>query len=392
MSDDADVSRIKSALDDPRALAEALDLLDGPRGKAWETQHGGGVMVLCPWHGERSPSCSITRGPDGGVRVKCFGCNATGDGLSLVAQRHGLDLRREFRAVLDLAAQYAGVAPPSRRERPSAPFEAVARPMVRRALPAPAEALDDGAVDAVAEALADLAPVTGDRAAMAYLRARGLDRSTALGWYSLPADDAARARLLAAVVERVGAARWASCGLAADGNAARWSWAWSGPRVVIPWCAPNGAVESLQGRLTVPERDGARKYVFPRGRRPRWPFGVEALDEAGEDTAVALVEGAVDAVSFNLLARRAGADAVALAVPGVSAWDARWLRLFARRPCIVALDADRAGAAAVAEARTRLAAVARRDERRRPMVTVRAPAGGVKDWNEALVARSTEAA
>lgn len=390
MNDDADVARIKSALDDPYALAEALRLLDGVRGREWKKQHGG-VYVLCPWHGDREPSCSITRGPDGTVRVHCFSCKQGGDGLTLIAQRHGLDLRREFREVLELAAQYGGVAPPSRRERPSAPFEATVRPMVRRAPPPPPVDREDGVIDAVADALVDLAPVTGDAAAMGYLRDRGLAQTVAVGWYAIPGDHVERERLRAALVERVGLAAWASSGLASDDDGG-WSWAWSGPRLVIPWCAPNGAVETLQGRLIGEARGKVSKYVFPRERRPRWPFGVERLDDAGPDTAVAIVEGAIDAVSFNALARRGGADAVALAVPGVSAWDARWLRLFARRPCIVALDADRAGAAAVDEARARLAAVARRDDRRRPMVTVRAPAGGVKDWNDALRARAAEAA
>ena len=91
-------------------------------------------------------------------------------------------------------------------------------------------------------------------------------------------------------------------------------------------------------------------------------------------------------MSFDLLARSHGADAVALAVPGVSAWDARWLRLFARRPCIVGLDADRAGDAAVGEMRSRLASVARRDGNRRPMVSVQRPRVG-KDWNDALASQ-----
>ncbi len=384
--DDADVARIKGALDDARGLAEALGLLDGPRGKTWQVQPHG-VIVLCPWHNERSPSCSISTARDGGVRVKCFGCDTSGDALSLVAVCNGLDLRREFRDVLDLAARVAGVSPPETRE---APFRATERPvrvLTRHATVAPQEAPEDGSVDAVASALADLCPVTRDAAAWRYLAGRGLARSVAAGWYALPADPGARERLRCAIVERVGPEAWASCGLSAEGGVG-WSWAWTGPRVVIPWRAPNGTVESLQGRLVGPERDGARKYVFPRGRRPRWPFGVEALDEAGEDTALAIVEGAIDGVSFNLLARRAGADVIALAVPGVSAWDARWLRLFSRRPCVVAFDADRAGAAAVAEASARLAAVARRDERRRPMVTVRCPAGGAKDWNEALSAQT----
>lgn len=389
-NDHADADRIKAALDDARGLCDALGLLDGRRGKDWHPQ-AGGAIVLCPWHDERSPSCSVSRGRDGTVRVKCFGCGATGDALSLVAVRHNRDLAGDFREVLDIAAALAGVALPERLDRPAG-YAPPVRAIARRTEAAPVEAPEDGSVDAVAYALADLAPVTRDRAALGYLAGRGLGGSVARGWYALPGDETARTRLRDAIVERVGAEAWASSGLSSiEGpREGLWSYAWHGPRVVIPWRAPNGTVEALQGRLMGAESKSVRKYVFPRGRRPRWPFGVEGIADLGADTAVAVVEGAVDAVSFNLLAGAAGADAYAVAVPGVSAWDARWLRLFARRPCIVGLDADKAGDAAMGEMRARLASVARRDANRRPMVTVKRPRSG-KDWNDALTARAPAA-
>lgn len=391
-NDHADADRIKAALDDARGLCDALGLLDGRRGRDWHPQ-AGGAIVLCPWHDERSPSCSVSRGANGTVRVKCFGCGATGDALSLVAVRHNRDLAHDFVEVLDIAAALAGVALPERIDRPAGYVPPV-RAIVRRIDVAPAEAPEDGSVDAVASALADAAPVTRDRAAMEYLRARGLGASpVARGWYALPGDEDARTRLRDAIVERVGVEAWASSGLSSiEGpREGLWSYAWHGPRVVIPWRAPNGTVEALQGRLMGAESKGVRKYVFPRGRRPRWPFGVEGVADLDADAALAVVEGAVDAVSFNLLADAAGADAYAVAVPGVSAWDARWLRLFARRPCIVGLDADRAGEAAMGEMRARLASVARRDANRRPLVSVKRPRCG-KDWNDALTACATAAA
>lgn len=381
---DRDAERIRESLDDPRGLCDALGLLDGRRGVHWQTQTAG-VMIRCPFdHDEKTPSCSVTRVRDG-VLVRCFGCGASADGLGLVAAAHRLDIRHDYARVLEIAADLAGVRRPERLDGYVSP---PAPPMVRRALPVPTEAPEDGSVDAVASVLADLAPVTRDRAAMEYLRSRGLARSVALGWYALPADEGARERLRDAVIDRVGPAPWASSGLAsAEGpREGLWSYAWHGPRLVIPWRAPNGTAESLQGRFLGDAPKGVRKYVFPRGRRPRWPFGADALDLVGADTAVAVVEGAIDGVSFDLLARSAGVDAVALAIPGVSAWDARWLRLFARRPCIVALDRDRAGDAAMAEMAARLGAVARRGPRG-PMVSVRRPSCG-KDWNDALCARA----
>ena len=97
MSDDAD--RIRYALNDARALCDALGLLEGHIGRGWSKQ-AGGVMVRCPWHDEKSPSCSVTRGPDGTVRVRCFGCGATGDALTLIAEVQHIDRHRDFVEVL----------------------------------------------------------------------------------------------------------------------------------------------------------------------------------------------------------------------------------------------------------------------------------------------------
>jgi DNA primase len=374
---DRDTARIREALDDPHGLCDALGLLVGD----WKRQ-AGGVMILCPFdHDEKTPSCSVKRTRDG-VLAHCFGCRQSADGLGLVAAAYRLNIRSDYAEVLDLSADIAGVSRPDRIEPYVAP---PVRPMVRREVAVPAAAPEDGSVDAVAYALSEIAPSTRDAVTMDYLRSRGLARSIAQGWYALPAETATRDHIVAEVIERVGADAWVSAGMCDEKNTARWSYAWTGPRVLIPWRAPNGAVEAIQGRYIGDVPPKVSKYVFPRGRRPRWPFGAESLDDVGADTAIAIVEGAIDAVSFNLLARAASADVVALAVAGVDAWDARWLRLFARRPCVVAFDRDKAGSDASAEAYARLASVARRDERG-PMVTVKRPSTG-KDWNDVLRAK-----
>ena len=70
------------------------------------------ARVRCPWHDERTGSCSRERRPDGTIRVRCFGCRASGDVLSLVAAVHGLDVRRDFVRVLG-PTTIAGVAAPT---------------------------------------------------------------------------------------------------------------------------------------------------------------------------------------------------------------------------------------------------------------------------------------
>ncbi len=68
-----------------------------------------GLTILCPWHNERTPSCSVRCAADGTLAVHCFACDVGGDVFDLVAVAHGLDTRRDFPEVLRLAAELAGV-------------------------------------------------------------------------------------------------------------------------------------------------------------------------------------------------------------------------------------------------------------------------------------------
>lgn len=96
---------IKRSLSDPWRLAELLGLTDGAKRQA------SGLLCRCPAHNERSASCSITAAADGGIRVKCFACDFTGDALHLVAKVRGLDIAHDFPAVLETAAALAGLDP-----------------------------------------------------------------------------------------------------------------------------------------------------------------------------------------------------------------------------------------------------------------------------------------
>jgi hypothetical protein len=142
-----DVDRIKQALDNPRALCDALGLIpDGGRGRTWFLDGRDAIRVPCPWHGERTGSCSVTLA-GGTVRVHCFGCDQSGDALSLIAQVEGLDLRTDFRRVLDVAADLAGVPRPDRSRPDYAPVvRAAPRVYVEPGTP------DDGVIDAITEA------------------------------------------------------------------------------------------------------------------------------------------------------------------------------------------------------------------------------------------------
>lgn len=335
---------VRDALCDPRGLCDALGLLDGPR--SWSRQ-ARGVLVRCPWHEERTPSCSVFVGGDGTVAVKCHGCGASGDALSLVAAVRGLDLRADFGAVLEECAYLAGV-----RLTPSSTGY-VARPA-----PAPRAApvtLGDDAFAALADALLELCPVEGEVDAWGYLRRRGI-AELARGWAALPSSATGRAQVRDALVARVGRDAWLRSGLAhADGPKAG-EWLFGDHRLVIPWRAAGvqGAVVTLQRRLLrAPSSPSEPRYVVPRGRPATVPYGCEtALEELGAGMELCIVEGAIDTLAMRLLAGRAGLERATVGIPGVEHWRRCAGPLCgAVRGCVavIALDPDAAGERHVAE-------------------------------------------
>lgn len=147
---------LRAAMSDPARVCEALGLTEGAKRQAQ------GLSVRCPLHVEQHPSCSVTRAPGGGLRVRCFagcdfgGANEGGDELGLVAAVERLDPRRDFVRVLDKACSMFGVD-----TRPNAP----SRPVLASVPPT--------------KPLVDLTPLWGslpvlDASGVAYLTGRGL--------------------------------------------------------------------------------------------------------------------------------------------------------------------------------------------------------------------------
>lgn len=367
-----DAARIREALTDPLALCDALELTGDGRGRTWFVDGRNRIRIRCPWHDERTGSCGVSLGPDGTIRVRCFGCGATGDALSLVAVAHQLDVRRDFQQVLSIAAAVAGVSAPE-----SAPASSPRR-VQRPAKPArvePVDPPDDGLIERVAAVLRDLAPVEAHADARRYLDERRIARGVGLGWFALPDRPEGLAPLREAIVDSVGLDGWGRCGLAWPSGV--FDPRWRG-RLVIPWDAPNGAVTYLVGRAMGEPRQGEARYMGLARRRPSWPWGCADLYElSGPDTSVAIVEGAIDAHSFNLLALAHGADCIAIGLPGVENWRDEWAVLARGRSAIVALDADAAGASHTPRIKRAL-------EREARSVQVREPKRG-KDWNDLLM-------
>jgi hypothetical protein len=263
---------IRYALTDAKALCERLGLLAGHG--TWQRQ-AGGVIVRCPWHDERHPSCSVRRASDGTIACKCHSCGATGDALSLVAAVRGLSMRSQFRDVLAEAAEVAGLyAVVDELRRGTAPVE---RPMPTPPPPAPERDYPpQAAVDAIWGACVSPADVPEVAAHMA---ARGLDPE--LLWaHSL-----------------VGALA-SDAGLPGLGGAYKGlSWWGTGHRAIVPMRDVLGRIRSLRAwRVT----DGdSPKRLPPGGYRATGLVMADDLAQAmlagtWAPTRVLIVEGEPD--------------------------------------------------------------------------------------------------
>ena len=102
-SDRDEVRELRRRLDDPARVVALLGLEKGAR------RQPRGLLVRCPVHADRTPSCSVRVASDGTISAHCHGCSWSGDVLGLVAAVHQLDVRRDFRRVLEIAADMAGV-------------------------------------------------------------------------------------------------------------------------------------------------------------------------------------------------------------------------------------------------------------------------------------------
>jgi hypothetical protein len=228
---------IRYALVDPFAVCEKLGLLAG---KGSFSRQAGGVLVRCPWHDDRTPSCSVRRGGDGTLAVRCHGCGVGGDALSLVAAVHHLSTKRDFRRVLIAAADLAGLHGIVRELETG---ESVPRAKPVAPTPPPADARDYPSAAEVSALWSCATPVTADPEASAWLAGRALDAER------VAAHDLARAIPTGASLPR-----WARY----RGTA----WTETGHRLLFPMRDPSGIVRTVRaGRLT----DGDSPKRLPPG-------------------------------------------------------------------------------------------------------------------------------
>lgn len=308
---------VRERLDNPLELCRALGLLERFKRQTM------GVLIRCPVHNESSPSCSVTIGQDRTVRWKCFACSASGDALTLVAAAHGLDVRSSFRDVLAIAAELAGVDMPN--ERHAQPRQ----PIQRAPAPAPAPQLPDSIFDSVCAVLADAGDLRRAHASHVgeYLAGRWLrDAAMADGWFAMGpwSEPALRSSFTPAILHR--------CGLTDESGRLKWP----SHALAIPWRNARGEIQTLQ-RRHLGDCEAAKRYVFPTGRGPQSPYGIERMKPG----PICIVEGAVDVLAHRLV-DETGRRSV-LGSPGVSGWRQSWDALANDRVVYLAFDNDDAG-------------------------------------------------
>jgi DNA primase len=351
---------------EPQLLCEALGLLGQPGSFRRQAK---GVLVRCCAHEERTPSMSVTRAPDGTLRVRCFACGFKTDAIGLVRRVHGASFREALALLARMAGRWDLLAERERCNR----TQALTLPK-RRAEPWGAGRVDSDLRDHVYRSLLDLCPLRPDSPVGRYLDRRALFADAeAAGLGALPV----RRDQQHAVMGRLASALDRATVLLDLGLAmSRGSHALRAPHhcLLIPWRGRDGRISALQRRRLDPAEP---RYVFPPGLSPAAPFGADVL-RGGEAEGIPMVvtEGALDCLARRKLARLVGQRVAVLAVPSATTVRAEWSTLFDGRDVLVAFDPDKSGD----EGARRFADACLRGAR---SVQRERPRGG--DWNEVLI-------
>lgn len=313
---------VRSALVDPIRVCEALGLEEGAKREAT------GLLVRCPAHGEKNPSCSVTRGPDGTIRVRCFACDLSGDIFSLVAAVRSLDPRRDFPAVLAYAAELAGITPgDARPARMGPPTSGRASSMP----PSPPPPPDD--LGPLWESLPGLDPDAWD-----YLRGRGLEEASE--WCRGLAEVNGERPPAPPGHDRSGDAP-RTCGGAIRCAACRWDFARSGYVLAVPLRDPGGRIVAIQVRNITAEKGGERDNRFLAiGPTSAGVFGDPS--KVGPAQNVIVAEGMTDSLAAMIVCKNAKVTAP-IGIAGVNAGAALEGLPLKDKRVLLAADPDEAG-------------------------------------------------
>ncbi len=108
---------------DPEQVKASVSLADLASRFLTLTKAGKEYRALCPWHEDNKPSLTIYE-KRGQWQFKCFACGEGGDVFSFYALMNGLDLKADFRKIVDEVGNGAGhgtgtiVVPPLKKAPP----------------------------------------------------------------------------------------------------------------------------------------------------------------------------------------------------------------------------------------------------------------------------------
>ena len=279
----------------------------------------------CPIHGGRELS-AVAEVKDNTLVFVCFsGCGAEGsDALGLIAAIRGLDVRTQFREVLEEAASVAGVSIDS---LPLAPRTRAFTPEIA---PEVVEARREAAegVRRVVGALLDLCPLTGE--GLRYLtEERGLTRRTCedarIGFVGDPD------RVLRVLSATFPAEALDVAGIVYDGGYL----AHARHPLLFP-IVRGGVAVYVQGRALGPVAKKPDRWRSMRGGVPGL-YNADALERA--DVPVMLCEGPIDTLS----AAQWVPDVAPVGVFGAGGFKDEWAAPMRGREVWVAFDPDAAG-------------------------------------------------
>ena len=274
-------------------LLSRVDIVDVV-GRHVELKRGGAnLMGLCPFHGEKSPSFSVSPSKQ---FFYCFGCGASGDAIRFLTEHLGLSF---IEAVRDLA-QGAGLTVP---EEQVSPQERERRDTLRQRRLSLSEVLTRAADFYRAQ-------LKATPKAVDYLKRRGLTGTVAArfglgfappGWRTLASVFAAYDDPLleeAGLVRQKDNADDAESQTPAEADRGRYDW--FRDRVMFPIRAVSGEVIGFGGRVLTDEKP---KYInspetplFSKGREL---YGLFEARQALRDKGYALVvEGYMDVVAL----------------------------------------------------------------------------------------------
>jgi DNA primase len=324
---------IKEKLDIVEVIGETVQLK-----KAGTTFKG-----LCPFHGEKTPSFTVTPSRE---RWHCFGCGRGGDIFNFVMERDGVDFPTALRSL----AGRAGVELSEQSTR-----EDAQRKRLRDAL--------DAAISFYHHVLTSH---PAGEAALAYLHDRGFTDETIetfrLGW--APDTWDAMSRALSGK-RQIAEADLEAAGLASRRRSGRGTYDRFRARVIFPIRDAAGGATGMTGRILGTQgEDTGPKYLntpqtllFDKGRTL---FLIDRAKSAIRKAGVAvLVEGNTDA----LMAHQAGFTNVVCSMgTALTAGQVELITRYAPRIAL-AYDVDAAGQGAAAFGATELTALVGEIER-----------------------------